>query len=411
MITVCEVRAGRSSGSSAAATAAVLSLLTLGLPAQAFPRAPVLESLNAQRAAHGIPASITEVPDWSAACNEHWNYMDLNNYFGHDEVPDNPGYTETGAWAGHTSVLTSGGWPDVSTNPFEFAPIHLQQLLAPALSETGFSDNGGCVVTWEGYSRPLPDKQTRFYSYPGDGTVGWRYQESTRESPFTPAEILGMSNPTGPHIYIYPRGDSDFFTTAKSATVTDPSGTVIESRFVSRGDQSKASNYLAPGAIVIPVKPLQPSTTYTVTSEWKTDFNGLPLADPSRDGRQFADSRRFTTAAAPVAPPKKPEEPEVGGLPAPRWNFSLRGRKVVLRLSAHAGYDGQPSKASITFRHKGKLKRLVRRIRISPGFELAIRSPWRSGLIRLYVSGQAIDPETKKVRGFTLNHSFQAKRK
>ncbi len=65
------------------------------LPAAAgAERAPVLQTLNAQRAAHGIPAGITENPAWSAGCNAHENYMQLNGYFG--RLPFAPSRTRQG---------------------------------------------------------------------------------------------------------------------------------------------------------------------------------------------------------------------------------------------------------------------------------------------------------------------------
>ncbi len=254
------------------------------LPAAAnAARAPVLQALNAQRAAHGIPAGITENPAWSAGCNAHVNYMNLNNYFGHDQDPTKIGYTPAGAEAGKSSVLTSRGWEYADQNPFELAPIHLAQLLAPALSVIGFSDQGGCVTTWPGYQRPYPDNQTRIYSYPGNGTKDWRFSEYTYEK-------LGLKNPTGPHIYLFTFGPSMRETALSSGTLTGPSGEVIETRFVRSGDSSNLISGLPSGTgIVIPVKPLAPESTYTLRSDW----NLLAPAGTWSYDQKVADLRRI----------------------------------------------------------------------------------------------------------------------
>lgn len=253
----------------------IASSFLIAAPAAASERAPVIEALNAKREAHGIPAGITENPSWSAACNAHVNYMNLNDYFGHDEDPSKPGYTPEGARAGKSSVLTSGGWGGLNDSPFELAPIHLAQLLAPRLSVTGFSDGGSCIFTWPGYQREAPEDTLTFYSYPGNGTKNWRYQEVTRESPFTPAEALGLFNPTGPHIYIFPWGGQYYQLVLKSATITGPQGAVALGS-VWRGDGSKVSSYLPDGAILIPENPLAPNSSYTVRTEWQD-------AKPARD--------------------------------------------------------------------------------------------------------------------------------
>lgn len=275
-------------------------------PAVSWARTPLLESLNAQRAAHGIPAGITENPDWSNGCALHVNYMKLNSFFGHDEVEGNPGYTKEGDDAGNSSVLASAGWPDVNKNPYEYAPIHLMQLLSPQLSVTGFDDKGICTRTWSGYQRDS-NVPLNFYSYPGPGTTNWRTEEYTSESPFTPAEVLGLSNPTGPHIYLFPFGNGATNTygwlTIKSAVISGPDGPV-DSRLAHNKDGTRMASYLPVGAIAIPVKPLKENTTYTVTSTWEAKApSGLftraeAVADINRIWDLFGASASFRAGEA-----------------------------------------------------------------------------------------------------------------
>ena len=61
--------------------------------AQALTGGAAVAALNAQRAANGIPADLTERREWSAACRAHNRYMQVNNVFGGVEDPHVRGLT------------------------------------------------------------------------------------------------------------------------------------------------------------------------------------------------------------------------------------------------------------------------------------------------------------------------------
>lgn len=206
----------------------VVSIAVLA-PAEATQASDALIALNAQRAASGIPGDVVENHEWSAHCSRHIDYMRQSGDFGHDEDPSSPHYSDEGAWAGGSAVLASGGgWYAGGRNPFEWAPIHLSQMLAPALAETGIAVDGYvCMTTWPGYSRTVPEKAS-VIAYPGEGVEIYA-EESSNEQPFTPAQKLGLSNPTGPHIYVYSWGMDPNYTgdsTISSAVLVGPSGPV-----------------------------------------------------------------------------------------------------------------------------------------------------------------------------------------
>lgn len=432
----------------------LVAALCLALPAASSARAPVLESLNAQRAAHGLPAGIVEDASMSAGCNAHVNYMKLNNFFGHDEDPSKPGYTEAGDKAGNSSVLAGSGWPKVEENPFEFAPLHLAQLLAPALSVTGFDDQGICVHTWPGYQR-VSTAPIAFYSYPGPATTGWRYQEWTSESPFTPAEFLGLPNPTGPHIYLYPFGVGAYSLKLTASSITGPQG-AVEARAVSSNDGTKVAPYLPGGAIVIAAKPLEPLTRYTVSSTWQlkapsiafseaetiadmkriwtlfslseadqakelTYYNQkdstakfwqwddlikvcekaasgslpakpynkiLPPDTPCRTVKNLTDERFFTTG-----PEEKREnddffDNEEEEVTAVRFSARGKGRKVTVKMAAHPSFQGQDVRFTFAFTRGGKTKKIKRKVTLSDVNRVALRAPFKSGRVRLTISGR-----------------------
>ena len=228
--------------------------------------------LNAQRAAHGLPAGIVERPEWSDGCAKHATYLqlngeDLNNP--HDETPGKPGYTLEGQAAAQSAVL-GGTWYTPDVNPWEDAPIHLMQLLGPELAETGYGS--GCMWTWPGYTRPAPPTPTT-YTYPGPGTTIYPTYRGA-EWPFTPGDFVGLpqGTTTGPHLYVFVFGGNTDRVHLTAATLTGPTG-ATEVRMVDNFTANESGNigqYLPPGGIVIPVNPLTPLADYHATVDGST---------------------------------------------------------------------------------------------------------------------------------------------
>jgi hypothetical protein len=236
--------------------------------------------LNAQREANGIPAGITENQTWSSDCMAHDEYMSENgNTLTHSEVPGNPGYTTGGAFAGENSVLAEGtGWAD--GDPYERAPIHLDQLLTPELDVVGSADADGfsCTTTYPGWTRSAPSALT-IYTYPGPGAMIYA-SEVASEQPFTPGSLVGLSPHarTGPVLIVFVdapgQSATDNPAELSGVTVSGPSGTVSSvtadgDTAVPRSDQTGCASgtlscFIAPGGFVVPVKALEPGATYKV---------------------------------------------------------------------------------------------------------------------------------------------------
>jgi len=240
--------------------------------------------LNAQRARIGAPA-VTERSDWSAACMAHVRYMIDNppapsddTESAHVEAPGDSGYSTKGAWAAANSVLAPGGgsWNQPAPNPsspgwptpWETAPIHLAQLLAPQLQQVGVASvsapNGSvfsCVTTWPGYTTARPATNS-VLTYPANGGTIYT-KELASESPWTPGERVGLPDGTwtGPYLYAFAWGPfTDEHTKVAAASLADPAGRV-DLRTV---DVALSDGYLPPGcALLIPVNPLRGGTTYT----------------------------------------------------------------------------------------------------------------------------------------------------
>ena len=246
-----------------------LASLLAAAPATAATGAEIVSYVNAQRAANGIPAGITERPDWSQSCADHNRYMDQNGGVTHDEDASMPGYTKNGAWAGQNSVLTDIGDWTPAQNPFETAPIHLAQLLGPDLVEMGADQYDGytCATTYPGYTRPAPAAVTG-YSYPGNGTSGVAAGEVAAEAPFTPGELVGLpaGTETGPYLMAFLDGPAKIHSaTVSAASLTGPDGAVAIESIGS--DNSQIGPYLpAPMAFLIPRAPLADGTYHASVS-------------------------------------------------------------------------------------------------------------------------------------------------
>lgn len=246
---------------------AVAVLLALG-SGSALASTPTEELgwLNQKRAANGIPAAITLDPEWSARCAQHIDYLWRTQTIVHAEDPASPWYTEAGNWAGTRAVLSLGATWTATDFIWEYAPFHLAQLLAPQLDRSGIADARGytCVTTWPGYTRPLPAVD-QVVTYPGNGTTIYPSM-TAREVPTTPAEALGLRNPTGPHLYAYQWGPSlasGAEITIAGARLVGPDGPVAV-RWIDRSTPTVGLYLPAAAGIVIPVRPLA-SGAYTAT--------------------------------------------------------------------------------------------------------------------------------------------------
>jgi hypothetical protein len=225
--------------------------------------------LNAQRAANGLPAGIVQDPTLTSDCAAHDRYMAINQQLTHYEQPEDPGYSAGGAYAGKNSVLSEGDSWD-SADPYESAPLHLDQLLAPRLRTVGSADVSGfsCTTTFPGWTGPDPAAPT-VYTYPGNGSAIYP-SEVARELPWTPGELAGLpqGTETGPYVIVLvdAPGQSPFDNPASlsSAIIDGPSGSLdvktVDGETPVPG--GTLGPYLYPGGFIIPVNPLIPGATY-----------------------------------------------------------------------------------------------------------------------------------------------------
>jgi len=228
-----------------------------------------IRQLNAERAANGIPGRIVKNRSWSERCLEHARWMQRNHLVQHDETPGTPMYTAAGAWAGVRSVL-SGGYPwTTRRTPWDSAPMHLAQLLAPQLRRMGVGLFRGwaCATTLPGYGRGRAHRNV-VYTYPSGRTLA-RWREHANEFPFTPQGFVGIdpSQTTGPYLLVFADGpwlSSPESPTIQLANLSGPEGEV-EVRFIDHSSPDVGPYLPAGSGMVIPVHPLERGATYTAT--------------------------------------------------------------------------------------------------------------------------------------------------
>ncbi len=249
--------------------AALAALLCVAVPAGAATPAEDLAWLNAKRAAAGIPGDVALDSGWSEACAAHVAYMRRNVVVAHEEDPELPGYSAAGDWAGRHSVLASADPWTAERFIWEHAPLHLAQLMAPQLATTGIADDGQlvCVTTLPGYTRQ-PPARAQVVTYPGNGE-SVAASEIAEEWPQTPAEALGLPQPTGPNLLAFRWGDaSDGDTGVRRVRLDGPAGPVPV-RWVDRLHPALGP-YLPPdAAVIVPVAPLTRDAHYVAQVEFE----------------------------------------------------------------------------------------------------------------------------------------------
>lgn len=173
-----------------------------------------INQLNKQRVRNGLPGGIKSRGRLARGCRKHNAYMRRNGVLTHYERRGLPGYSMAGSRAGRSSVIAVGTdpWRRPGSNPWETAPIHLAQLLAPSLAVSGYSEWGGyaCAQTLADPRRPAPAK-TRVYTYPGPGARIYR-AERAFELPYTPGQLIGVGKGavTGPYLLVMVDGSDRF---------------------------------------------------------------------------------------------------------------------------------------------------------------------------------------------------------
>lgn len=321
--------------------------------------------LNQQRAANGIPGDLVNRPDWADGCAKHNRYQSLTEDWGHEENPASPHYTREGDQAAQSSVLSfSGGYSAAGDNPWEWAPIHLYIMLKPGLTAAGY-DHSGSFACMRMYGAPERSEPLfpQFYSYPGPGTTGIYPDEYAAEWPYTPQQLVGISEGavTGTNILLFSLGTRGL--DAASFSLVGPAGPVA-ARMVDENTQNEVGNgsWFAGGGVMVPEQPLAKHTTYSVSVTWRNLAFGQSQggeeegeeSDPLAGVEFFEQKFSFTTGALS----QRGRE----NLHRPTPDLRLRrvgqaGRFMRLRLTADSALRGRRAQL-VVYRHERGCGRL-----------------------------------------------------
>jgi hypothetical protein len=219
--------------------ASTVSLL-VAAPAEAVSSAQIVQVINAERHANGLP-SVREDPALSRGCAEYDNYRRMNGSIDNaftprgGEDPSKPGYTAAGARASRDSLVNAGDRPADSFangNVFDDAPNHQVALMDPAVAVIGADqldfDAGSffgtaslaCVDVRSAPGRSRPRK-LRTYAYVGP----------TGKAPRNPRYREGPSG-SGPLVFVYFAAPKGATVTLRSLKIRRPDGSVIKPSFV-----------------------------------------------------------------------------------------------------------------------------------------------------------------------------------
>lgn len=257
----------------------VLAGLALPRSAAAVSASEAIARLNAQRASNGLPSGVVEHPAKTLGCANHLRYQVLNRTgLTHVEVQGRPGWTPEGAklapGSGGSEVLGRGDvWDNVREQPWSNAPIHLALTMHPAVRGVGYAhgDGGTCMRMGEAPDEfPVAEVPAQVYSVPGPGVLDVPASWSTSELPYTPAEVLGLTQPTGYNILLWNRVTGE--DALASATLLGPLGEVAvrwvdrqtQTPRVTSGEDVWSAGAWNWGTMVLPVRPLAPEQFYTL---------------------------------------------------------------------------------------------------------------------------------------------------
>lgn len=247
------------------------------MPSTAFAATPekAIEYLNQQRAAYGIPPVTLDQsllkPECSVANHEIGAAISSPSEFPWERYlsPWN-----NAPW--HEQILFDPG--DVTAAYGTYAHFGQEAIVT---GEPGYHWHWICMWFGHDWSQSVPP---RFYWAAGaSGPKAVPASLGAHEWPSTPAQDLGLPNPTGPNISVYALGATATLPEAVAATVVGPSGQIVPTHLTTKYPDRHA-------AMLVVDRPLQEGTSYNVTVTWRGYFGSNP---PIADRVQ---SFSFTTA-------------------------------------------------------------------------------------------------------------------
>jgi hypothetical protein len=256
---------------------ALAAALAVAAPAAATTSEEAVAFLNQQRALNGIPSNVGFDQYRTTGCYNHNRYMEKNG-LGHGEDPGKPGYTVEGAdYTNSGEVLARGSFGFTAhTNPWDTAPLHQTLLFDPQVNAAGYDEYSRLACMRFGFDFAAA-QQPVLYAFTGDrGRKEVPRSVTVRgEGPYAPQELVGIPQgvPTGPNILFFTVGVSSNHAVPGSFSLRGSGGNVNVKLVDSTTPAPGGGKAFTTGGDMIPVKPLEPLTTYKVAVTWE-DGNG-----------------------------------------------------------------------------------------------------------------------------------------
>jgi len=234
--------------------------------------------------------SVTSNTIWSDGCWHHSRYMVWNDEIGHDEDPNNPGYSVEGdEAAGYSNVMVSssvGSTDKYAIDLWMSGPFHGIAILDPQLQVVGFGSYREAVGSWQ-MGASLDVSRGRTSEEPPAGTYPVMWPENGRSTgvlgyhgtewpdPLTSCPNISADywNPSGPPIFL--QIGSGNLTPNVSATSFSHGGTNLEHCVFDETDYTNPSSSTQStgrwilntrdAIIIMPKDPLDAGKTYAVS--------------------------------------------------------------------------------------------------------------------------------------------------
>lgn len=373
----------------AAALAAAPATADAGIsPSQA------LTVANAWRAAAHEPGIAAMDPSLNDGCHNHNSYMAQNGgQLTHTEQPGNPGYTDSGAQAGMSSVLAI---PEGDPRIWEQGVYHRMAVLQPRLRTSGFDASQGFTCMQIRGIDDSPATHTAgltLYPWPADGTKGVPLSFSGGESPSPYDETPGVSQlgfllsveVNGPWSnYLAPE------TKVSAASLTTDGGTPVALTAVD-DSSSKSGPYIDSGFALFPHGRLLPATLYAAHARGSVTAEGAAYP--------FDLTWRFKTLGSTVPAPKAKRLQLAKG--------KAKGKKVRFKLTAAAVLVGRAADVAVT-KKKGKTSH--RTIVLKATQTISVKRPGRGKSVRVKVAAAGFDREGVTYPKSSASRRFKRKR-
>lgn len=234
-----------------------VAVALVAVPPRASAGSPekAIEYLNQQRAAYGIPPVTLDQsllkPECSLANHE------IAAAFSPSEFPWERYVSPWGNAPWHEQILFDPG--DVTAAYGVYGHLGQEAVLGV------HGAHWACM--WFGHDWDQSGPPRFYWAAEASGPKAVPPSLAAREWPSTPAQDLGLLNPTGPNLSVYASGASA--PEAVEATVTGPSGEIAPTHLTAK--------YRERGAAMLVVdRPLLEGTSYDVTVTWRGYRGSIP---------------------------------------------------------------------------------------------------------------------------------------